>query len=126
VEARGSHDAIDRLVAVGEGYVRFARREPARYEVMFGPRLNEDDQFPSLEAAIRDAVRVLGGELKRAAPEAPSIARRDGGVALWSAVHGLSSLVLVGRVPLRDVHVARYVDVVLRPIATGIVEALRR
>ncbi len=125
VDASGSDDAVDRLVAVGEGYLRFARREPARYEVMFGPRLNEDERFPTLETAIRDAVRVLGSELKRAAPEAPSTARRDGGVALWSAVHGLSSLVLVGRVPLKEVHVSRYVDVVMRPIATGIVGALR-
>jgi AcrR family transcriptional regulator len=125
VEARGTEDAVDRLVALGEGYLRYARQERARYEVMFGPRLNEDERFPTLEAAITDAVRVVGAELKRAAPEASSVARRDAGIALWSAVHGLSSLVLVGRVRLKDAHVARYCDTLLRPIAAGLCASLR-
>jgi AcrR family transcriptional regulator len=118
-------DPIDRLVRVAEGYVRFARREPARYEVMFGPRLNLDGRFPALETAISDAVHVLRVELKGAAPDVTSIARRDAGIALWSSVHGFSALVLGGRVALKDRHVARYVDTLFRPIALGIVASLR-
>lgn len=126
IEARASESAVERLIALGEGYLRFARAERSRYEVMFGPRLNEDDRFPSLELAIREAVKVVGTELKRAAPDAPSIARRDAGIALWSAAHGLASLVLVGRVRLSDAHVGRYADTIFRPLASGLVHALRR
>ena len=124
IERRGSDAPVERLVALGEGYLRFARAERARYEVMFGPRLNEDERFPTLEHAIRDAVRVVGAELKRAAPEASSVARRDAGIALWSAAHGLASLVLVGRVRLKDAHVSRYADTIFRPLADGLVGAL--
>jgi AcrR family transcriptional regulator len=120
-----AEDSIDRLVALGEGYIRFARRERARYEVMLGPRLNEDERFPALETAVRLAVTVLDEELGRAAPQATSKARRDAGIALWSAVHGIASLVLVRRIALKDTHVTRYVDVLLRPVVTGIVQALR-
>ncbi len=114
-----------RLVALCEGYVRFARREPARYQVMFGARLNADERFPGLEAAVRGALRVLAAELKLAGPEAPGLARRDAGISLWSTVHGFSSLHLSGRVPLSDRHVARYVDAVVRPVVVGVVAALR-
>ncbi len=117
-------DAVGRLVALAHGYVRFARRAPARYQVMFGPRLNVDERFPALEVAIREALLLVLRELERAAPEASSTARRDAGIALWSAVHGLSSLVLVGRIPMKDKHVARYVDTLFRPLASGISRAL--
>lgn len=124
VAGSGSVEAVDRLVALSLGYVRFARGEPARYQVMFGPRLNADDRFPSLEVAIRDAVSVVAAELKRACPTSPSIVRRDAGVTLWSAVHGFASLLLVSRVPLKDKHVTRYVDAVMRPVASGVVASL--
>lgn len=126
IDARGGDEPVPRLVALGEGYLRFARAERSRYEVMFGPRLNEDERFPSLETAIRDAVRVVGAELRHAAPAAPSIARRDAGIALWSAAHGLASLVLVGRVRLRDAHVSRYAATIFGPLASGLVTDLRR
>lgn len=125
IEQSGASEPEDRLVALCEGYVRFARRERARYQVMFGPRLNEDERFPSLEAAIRGVVRVVSHELKLAGPEAPSIVRRDAGISLWSAVHGFASLHLAGRVPLSDRHVSRYVDTVMRPLVAGVVESLR-
>ena len=115
---------IDRLVAFAEAYLRFARREPARFQVMFGPRLNADERFPSLEEAIKSTVRVLSGELKALAPLAPSRARRDAGLSLWSTIHGLSSLVLSGRVPLSDRHLKSYVATLLTPVAEGLARAL--
>jgi AcrR family transcriptional regulator len=115
---------IERLVALAEAYLRFARREPARFQVMFGPRLNADARFPSLEEAIAAAVAVLAAELRALAPLASSRARRDAGVAFWSAIHGLSALVLAGRVPLTDRHVTVYVASLLGPVARGIVGGL--
>jgi AcrR family transcriptional regulator len=122
--ARGGDDPADRLVALCEGYVRFARREPARYHVMFGPRLNADERFPGLEAAIQGTLRVVSRELKLAGPGAPPTVRRDAGITLWSAVHGFCSLHLSRRVPLSDRHLARYVDTVTRPVALGLLAAL--
>jgi AcrR family transcriptional regulator len=121
----GSAAPADRLVTLCEAYVRFARRERARYHVMFGPRLNADERFPDLEAAVKLALRVVLDELKLAGPAAPPLALRDAGISLWSAVHGFASLHLAGRVWLSDRHVARYVDAVMRPAVTGIVGALR-
>jgi AcrR family transcriptional regulator len=124
IERSGARDPEDRLVALCEGYVRFARREPARYQVMFGPRLNADERFPSLESAVRSTLRVVSHELKLAGPEAPPLARRDAGITLWSTVHGFASLHLAGRVSLSDRHVTRYVDTVVRPVVVGVIGAL--
>ncbi len=124
-DGRPAGDPVERFVALGEGYLRFARREPERYEVMFGPRLNVDGKFPELEAAIIAAVSVLQTEIQQVAPAVPGMRRRDAGVAFWSAIHGFSSLVLVGRVPLKEAHLERYVGVLLRPLATGLIAALR-
>ncbi|HEU4412090.1 MAG TPA: WHG domain-containing protein [Polyangiaceae bacterium] len=125
IERSGACEPEDRLVVLCEGYVRFARRERARYQIMFGPRLNADERFPALEAAVRGTLRVVSHELKLAGPDAPPLARRDAGITLWSTVHGFASLHLAGRVPLSDRHVARYVDTVVRPVVVGVVDALR-
>lgn len=125
IERSGATAPADRLVALAEGYVRFARRERARYQVMFGPRLNADERFPSLETAVREALRVVSRELKLAGPEAPSLVRRDAGITLWSTVHGFAALHLAGRVPLSDRHVARYVDTVVRPVVVGVIAVLQ-
>ena len=125
IERSGAVEPADRLIALAEGYVRFARRERARYQVMFGPRLNADERFPALETAIREAVRVVSHELKLAAPGASSLVRRDAGITLWSSVHGFAALQLTGRVPLSDRHIARYVDTVMRPVTLGVIAALQ-
>ena len=119
-------DVAERLVALCEGYLRFARREPARYQVMFGPRLNSDGRFPSLELAIQEALLVLREELRKAGPEASSLARRDAGITLWAAIHGFSSLVLTQKVPLSDRQLSRYVDTVMRPVVRGVLMTFAR
>lgn len=113
------------LLAIAEAYLRFAQREPARFQVMFGPRLNEDERFPSLEAAIKDTVSVLARELKRAGPGTPSALRRDAGISLWSTMHGLTSLVLARRIRLRDSYVHGYVIKVVAPVVDGLLDLLR-
>lgn len=113
-----------RLVAVAYGYLVFARREPARYQVMFGPRLNADNRFPSLETAARDPVQVLNEELRAISATAPSRVRRDAGITLWATVHGLAALVLAGKVPLAERHVRSYVETIVRPVASGVVASL--
>lgn len=126
IEAVEGDDPVDRLIALGEGYIRFARKEPARYGVMSGPRLNEDERFPELEASIRRAIKVLEVELLHAAPPGTARVRiRDAGITLWATVHGIASLLLARRIRLKDAYVTRYVDTLLRPSVTGVVQALR-
>jgi AcrR family transcriptional regulator len=112
------------LLVVAETFLRFARAEPARYQVMFGPRLNRDARFPELEDAIQGTVKLLVDELAQAAPERSSIDRRDAGIAFLAAIHGLSSLVLAERIRLRDAYLHSYVQKTIGPVVDGVLTGL--
>lgn len=114
----------ERLLAMGRAYVEFGVDERARYEVMFGPRLNEDGRFPDLELAISESVRVLSAELRRVAPDVPKEKIRDSGIAFLSAAHGLVTLRLTRRVRARRELLPSYATTVLRPVVRGIIDDL--
>jgi AcrR family transcriptional regulator len=116
--------AVDRLVAVARTYVELGVAQRARYEVMLGPRLNEDGRFPDLEAAIERAVAVIADELSRAAPGAPPDRIRDAGIGLFASAHGLVQLVFGRRLRVRPELVGAYAERVLRPVVAGIVTDL--
>ena len=59
-----------------------------------------------------------------AAPERSSVDRRDAGIAFLAAVHGLSSLVLAGRIRLRDTHLHGYVQKTIGPVVDGVLTGL--
>lgn len=63
-ELAGVRGARARLLAIARVYVESAYREPARYRVMTGPRLNEAGRFPELETAIDGVLRLLARELR--------------------------------------------------------------
>jgi AcrR family transcriptional regulator len=121
---RGPKRARAALLVVAEVFLRFARAEPARYQVMFGPRLNKDSRFPELEQAIQGTVKVLVDELAEAAPGRTSVDRRDAGIAFLAAIHGLSSLVLAGRIRLRDAYLHGYVQKTIGPVVDGVLTGL--
>jgi AcrR family transcriptional regulator len=120
----GTEDATERLLAAARAYVVFGVDERARYEVMFGPRLNEDGRFPELETAITESVRVLSAELRRVAPTVPKEKIRDAGIALLAAAHGFVTLRLTRRVRARRELLPSYAASVLRPVVRGIVDDL--
>lgn len=121
--ARTEGDAIAKLEALGRAYVRYALREPARFRVMFGPRLNEDGRFPSLEREVRRAFELLlraieagqrEGTLREGAP-------RDLAGALWTSAHGFASLVLHDKIPVRSAARAEgYFVEIARPLFDGL------
>ncbi len=121
IEATRSTEPLARLVAAGQAYVVFGVEERARYEVMFGPRLNEDERFPALEEAIKETVRVLSHELRQVAPKAPKEEIRDAGIALLAAAHGLVTLKVSRRIRVRRELLANYAAKVLGPVARGII-----
>ncbi len=90
-------DPVERLDAYGVAYVRFAADHPVHHRVMFSASLGtaahehegEDRAFDLLLAAARDVVGASGADPLEAA------------LAAWSLTHGLTMLILDGRVPAR-------------------------
>ena len=99
--ACNSADGLERLLALGVGYVRFATRHPDYLRVIFGGVLRGGNALPELQAAGEEAYGVLRdvvaagldrGELRGGGPELVSL-------TCWSLVHGLSALLSSGAVP---------------------------
>ncbi|MGQ0741585.1 MAG: TetR/AcrR family transcriptional regulator [Alphaproteobacteria bacterium] len=74
----------DRIAHIGGAYVRFATRHSGLLRLMFGPQLPNRSDFPGLAAAA-DAI---GDDIGKA------LGDRALGLVVWSAVHGLSMLIL--------------------------------
>ncbi|HEX5661647.1 MAG TPA: TetR/AcrR family transcriptional regulator [Polyangiales bacterium] len=102
-------------------YVRFSLEQPAYFRVMNGPRLNEDGRFPDYEREVQAVFALMLAMVERAKQEHGFEGRSDHGVmALWSAIVGLTTLILQGRVtpPPRDV--AKFTRRVLTPTIRGL------
>jgi AcrR family transcriptional regulator len=117
--------ALERLIAVGRGYVRFATSEPGLFRTAFcttpvteaaqsGPTAEPGSPFGTLVEVLDELVRV--GYLDPAH-------RPTAEITAWATVHGLSSLLVDG--PLqsdeatRSTYVDRAIDLVARGLATG-------
>lgn len=93
-----------RLLAAAEGYVRFARENPALFRLMFSPILCGRDD-PDLATASADSYGVLqdiaeGLAWVRPGPQhGPEIEALRTEMMLWSLVHGYASLMIEGRGP---------------------------
>lgn len=108
-EVAGADDAASRggLVALARGYVDFATRHPARFQLMFGSRLGDLLEFPELAEASARAFALMETAVtarmeQTGTPERTSIAV----AGAWSLVHGLSTLVNDGRIAANDCGVA--------------------
>ncbi len=98
-DKRGGKDPARRLNEQGLAYVKFALKNPARFQLMFrqgkfDPSYENfaevaDRSFRTLENAVRDALKL-----------APGAAMSEDGygllMAVWSIVHGFSHLALGG------------------------------
>lgn len=102
ISIRDDSDLLDEFLHMGSAYVRFGMQHPALYKLMFA---SEDlparcPEYPELEAAAEAAFGLLTGMLERMQrrgflragdPEAD-------GLSVWAHVHGLTSLIITGRV----------------------------
>lgn len=79
-----------RLAAMAEAYVRFALANRALFALMFSPEISKEANPELMEAASR-SYRSLAD---LAAPGEDAEGRRERAVAVWSLVHGLSTLLL--------------------------------
>jgi AcrR family transcriptional regulator len=96
-ELRRSYARTGSFLEVGVAYVHFAVRHRAHFEVMYRPELYRTDD-PDLEAARQQAGAVLYGPLGDRPDVAPA-QMRHAGLAAWSLVHGLATLLLTGNLP---------------------------
>jgi AcrR family transcriptional regulator len=96
-----ARDAVRRLRALGAGYIRFALAEPGLFRTAFCHLEFKSAQDASIDDAPSYA--LLGEVLDElVASGAMPASRRPGApIAAWSAVHGLSLLLLDG--PLADI-----------------------
>jgi AcrR family transcriptional regulator len=89
---------------VGVGYVDFAVRHPAHFQVMFTSNLL-DDSDPELDAASRAAFAELTGGV---AALDSTVAVEDSAAAVvagWALVHGIATLALSGNLDSSGVRV---------------------
>jgi AcrR family transcriptional regulator len=97
VAAAGPRDGPSTLAAVGRGYVRFAVREPACFDVMF--------RIDALDASSRELVDATD-QTYQLLVDTIELCRLEGylqdrdpalvAIAAWSIVHGLATLWISG------------------------------
>lgn len=96
-ELRRTYAQTGSFLEVGVAYVRFAVRQRAYFEVMYRPELY-DPNDSAVDAARQQAREVLYGPLAEESDVAPT-ETRYAGLAAWSLVHGLATLLLTGNLP---------------------------
>jgi len=98
--ARGAGDEPgERLLAAGLSYVAFALEHPTRYHLMFSTVLGDFSDYQELQKAVDRSYAVVLAIIEEllSRPGAPDMSVAEAGGACWTAVHGLSSLLLFGR-----------------------------
>lgn len=120
--AAAPRDPESRLIALGRGYIAFARAYPGLFQLMFrSERL--DWSSPALATAGEAAFALLTQDEPDADLQSESSGFQSLVVAMtrWSLVHGLSTLIVDGRVgPLMDkvkgAEMERLIEGVLRSL----------
>jgi AcrR family transcriptional regulator len=96
-------DARERFLAVGTGYLRFARAEPGLFRAAFSVPDNLDERASGARAGRtgRTPFQLLGDSLDGLVEAGVLTAERRPGAEFlaWAAVHGLATLLIDG--PLR-------------------------
>lgn len=99
--ARGAEARVRAMIT---GYVKFAVEEPALFHLMFGPIIHDKSQYPDLDEAAKSSYQFLTDVLREFEAETnPSPSKDPGTFVVWSAAHGLATLVTSGiDSPFRD------------------------
>ncbi|HET8539146.1 MAG TPA: TetR/AcrR family transcriptional regulator [Anaeromyxobacter sp.] len=117
--------AAAELSAIGTAYVEFAVANPSHFRVMFGPWCEHPqpgDLPPESFSRGRDPFHILVETLDgmvRTGAITPA-ARAGAEIAAWSAVHGLSSLLVDGAFALDRAERAQAMGLLLRTLLHGL------
>jgi AcrR family transcriptional regulator len=91
-QASSVPDTHERLLQIGQAYVRCALAQPARFRLMFAPQLAEAQSYPALQAASHRAFGLLlAAACAHDGANGPELA-----LCGWSLSHGLSNLLIDG------------------------------
>lgn len=93
----GSAEPWADMRAMGEAYFDYARRHPLKYRLMFSTPMPAPDRHPVMMAEARRAFALLKNRLSDM-PIRPMAAATPGdndldALFVWSAIHGLASLI---------------------------------
>jgi AcrR family transcriptional regulator len=91
-QASSTPDTHERLLQIGQAYVRCARAQPARFRLMFAPQLAGVASYPTLKVASDRAF----GLLMAAACAHDRLNGPELALTGWSLSHGLSNLLIDG------------------------------
>ena len=90
------------LAALGVAYVLFARQRPNLFKLMFGPMIEQKSGHPDLDEAGGACFNALRQAVAAAKFFAGDSDAGDVALACWSLVHGLSALIVDGRLTEHD------------------------
>ena len=91
------------LAALGVAYVLFACDQPSLFKLMFGPMIEKKSEHPALDEASNACFNVLRQAVEAAKFFDGDFDARDISLACWSLVHGLSALIVDGRLAEHDI-----------------------
>ena len=107
------------LRAILAAYLRCCGEERALTAVRFGPRLSRSGEFPGLEAAVLQSLGIIEATIATLAPASRRGSARDLGLALWTFVHGFSTLAYDKAAYPNARKAARAFDEMLTPMLVG-------
>jgi AcrR family transcriptional regulator len=119
------NDPVGRLRALGLAYIEFAAGHPAHFRVMFGRMPRDRAAHPALQAAAKAAYGLLISAIRdcQAAGGAPGGDPEDLALCAWSAVHGLSALVVDGQLGERAARLELLAQAVTGNVVSGFASA---
>ena len=92
----GINDPHARFTAIGRAYVDFALSHPAHFKLMFRSEHVREDRHDEARACAQGAYDVLES-VARDVAAATGHGEREVALTAWSMVHGLSTLMLEGK-----------------------------
>ncbi|AWZ02551.1 putative HTH-type transcriptional regulator [Rhodobiaceae bacterium] len=109
----------DRIKSVARAYVRWALANDSLYQIMFGPRLNEDGRHPELEEAIEETFRAVEALFEQQSLSKTRV--RHLSVSLMTQLHGYCDLVRLRRIRVRGAKAAEtYLMQSIEPLVRGL------
>src|SRR5215469_5644178 len=90
------------LAALGVAYVLFACDQPSLFKLMFGPMIEQKSAHPALDEAGGACFNALRQAVAAAKFVDTDSDAGDVALACWSLVHGLSALIVDGRLTEHD------------------------
>ncbi len=107
------------IKAVARAYVRWALANDSLYQIMFGPRLNEDGRHPELEDAIEETFCAVDALFEQ--QSLSKTRARHLSVSLMTQLHGYCDLVRLRRIRVRGVKAAEtYLMQSIEPLVRGL------